>query len=152
MKHTKLLIYLIACLLAINWSQRASASEVIELEAAMGSFKFPFFETETPVWHYNSQIPGPLIRAQQGSTLSVNLTNSLDEPTTIHWHGLRIDNAMDGVPGVTQDPIQPGDSFTYDLELSEAGTFWYHPHFNNSEQLERGLKGVLIVDEKEQQP
>jgi FtsP/CotA-like multicopper oxidase with cupredoxin domain len=152
MKHTKLLISLTACLLAINWSQRASASEVIELEAAKGSFNFPFFVAETPVWHYNSQIPGPLIRAQQGSTLSVNLTNSLDEPTTIHWHGLRIDNAMDGVPGVTQEPIQPGDSFTYDLELSEAGTFWYHPHFNNSEQLERGLKGVLIVDEKEQQP
>lgn len=96
MKHTKLLISLIACLLAINWSSHAS--EVIELDAAKGSFKFPFFETETPVWLYNGQIPGPLIRAKQGSTLSVNLTNSLDEPTTIHWHGLRIDNAMDGVP------------------------------------------------------
>ncbi len=59
---------------------------------------------------------------------------------------------MDGVPGVTQDPVNSGESFVYLLELKEAGTYWYHPHFNNSEQLERGLKGVLIVEEKNKQP
>jgi FtsP/CotA-like multicopper oxidase with cupredoxin domain len=59
---------------------------------------------------------------------------------------------MDGVPGVTQEAVQPGDSFVYNLDLKEAGTFWYHPHFNNSEQLERGLKGVLIVEEQDTQP
>jgi len=70
----------------------------------------------------------------------------------VHWHGLRIENAMDGVPGITQAPVEPGENFIYRLKLEEAGTFWYHPHFNSSEQLERGLKGVLIVEEAEKQP
>lgn len=131
---------------------RLSASQDLQLTASQGSFKFPFFTTDTPVWNYNAQIPGPVIRATEGSKLTVSLVNRLAEPTTVHWHGLRLDNAMDGVPGVTQEAIQPDDSFVYNLDLKEAGTFWYHPHFNNSEQLERGLKGVLIVDEREKQP
>jgi len=65
---------------------------------------------------------------------------------------LRNDNAMDGVPGVTQDPVKPGENFIYRLKLEEAGTFWYHPHFNSSEQLERGLKGVFIVEETDKLP
>lgn len=128
------------------------ASSNIEIVAAKGHFQFPFFETKTPVWQYNNQIPGPVIRAKEGSTITVNFENQLNEPTTIHWHGLRIDNAMDGVPGVTQEAIKPGEKFNYRLDLEEAGTYWYHPHFNSSEQLERGLKGVFIVEEKEDQP
>ena len=133
-------------------AQLLSASQDMELTASTGTFKFPFFTVDTPVWQYNGQIPGPTIRAREGTTLTINFNNRLDEPSTIHWHGLRIDNAMDGVPGVTQEAVQPGDSFVYDLDLKEAGTFWYHPHFNNSEQLERGLKGVLIVEEQDTQP
>jgi FtsP/CotA-like multicopper oxidase with cupredoxin domain len=133
-------------------AQLLSASQDLELTASTGTFKFPFFTVDTPVWQYNDQIPGPTIRAREGTTLTINFNNRLDEPSTIHWHGLRIDNAMDGVPGVTQEAVQPGDSFVYNLDLKEAGTFWYHPHFNNSEQLERGLKGVLIVEEQDTQP
>ncbi len=130
----------------------ATVSENLKLTAAKGHYQFPFFSTQTPVWQYNGQIPGPVIKAKQGSTLVVDFTNQLEEPTTIHWHGLRIENAMDGVPGVTQDPIEPGGRFVYRLGLEEAGTYWYHPHFNSSEQLERGLKGVFIVEEAEKLP
>ncbi len=124
----------------------------VQLTPAAGTHQFPFFKTQTPVWSYNGQVPGPVLRGKQGSVLVVSLCNALAEPTSVHWHGLRIDNAMDGVPGVTQAPIQPGESFTYRLNLKEAGTFWYHPHFNSGEQLERGLKGPLIVEETSPQP
>ena len=85
------------------------ASSNIEIVAAKGQFQFPFFGTKTPVWQYNNQIPGPIIRAKEGSILTVDFANQLDEPTTIYWHGLRIDNAMDGVLGVTQEAIHPQD-------------------------------------------
>jgi FtsP/CotA-like multicopper oxidase with cupredoxin domain len=123
-----------------------------ELTPKEGTYQFPYFDYLTPVWNYNDQIPGPLLRGKAGTTLTVAVSNQLKEPTSVHWHGLRIDNAMDRVPGVTQDPIEPGETFTYRLKLEEAGTYWYHPHFNAGEQLERGLKGALIVEEKEQLP
>jgi FtsP/CotA-like multicopper oxidase with cupredoxin domain len=128
------------------------AEQPQQLEAKEGYHQFPFFDTRTPVWSYNDQIPGPLIRARVGTTMVIDFANRLKEPSSIHWHGLRIENAMDGVPGVTQDPVEPGENFRYRLKLEEAGTFWYHPHFNSSEQLERGLKGVFIVEEAERQP
>ena len=130
----------------------AYAGQPLKLEAKLSNYQFPFFETETPVWSYNDQIPGPVIRAKEGTTLVVNFLNNLKEPSSIHWHGLRIDNAMDGVPGVTQDPVGAGKNFTYRLKLQDDGTFWYHPHFNSSEQLERGLKGAFIVEEVDKQP
>jgi hypothetical protein len=128
------------------------AEQPLKLEAKEGFYQFPFFDTKTPVWSYNGQIPGPLIRGRVGTTLVIDFANRLKEPSSIHWHGLRIENAMDGVPGVTQDPVGPGENFEYRLKLEDAGTFWYHPHFNSSEQLERGLKGVFIVEEAERQP
>ncbi len=128
------------------------SQKTVQITPAEGMHQFPYFKTKTPVWNYNEQIPGPVLRGKQGSTLIVNLHNSLAEPTSVHWHGLRIDNEMDGVPGVTQAPIQPGESFSYRLKLNEAGTFWYHPHFNSGEQLERGLKGPLIVEEVNPKP
>ena len=130
----------------------AEAPKKITLTPQEGFHQFPFFKPKTPVWSYNNKIPGPIIRAKEGTVISIDVDNQLTEPTSIHWHGLRIDNAMDGVPGVTQDPILPGARFTYRLDLQEAGTFWYHPHFNAGEQLERGLKGVLIVEEREKLP
>ncbi len=130
----------------------ADAEPDITLAPQEGFHKFSFFDTETTVWSYNDQIPGPVIRAKEGSLLNIDVENRLSEPTSVHWHGLRIDNAMDGVPGVTQAPIAPGGRFTYRLNLQEAGTYWYHPHFNAGEQLERGLKGVLIVEERVKLP
>ncbi len=102
---------------------------------------------DTQIWGYNGGVPGPEIRIPQGEWLQRRLLNSLAEPTTIHWHGIRINNAMDGVPRVTQDAVQPGDEFTYNFEVPDAGTYWYHSHFNTTEQISRGLYGALIVEE-----
>jgi len=104
------------------------------------------------VWAYNGQVPGPSIRIRLGETLRVVFTNKLPQPTTIHWHGVRVPNNMDGVPHVTQPPIQPGESFTYEFTPKDAGTFWFHPHIRASEQVERGLFGVLIVDDAKPLP
>ena len=88
-----------------------------------------------------------MLRVKQGERLQVLLKNDLDQPTTVHWHGLRIPHAMDGVPEVTQAPVQPGETFLYDFTVPDAGTYWYHPHVNSSEQIGRGLHGALIVEE-----
>ncbi len=101
----------------------------------------------TPVWSYDGTIPGPVIRAGQGSRLERRLINTLDVPTSIHWHGIRIDNAMDGVAGLTQEAVQPGETFDYAFDLPDAGTYWYHAHTHSMEQVGRGLSGALIVEE-----
>jgi FtsP/CotA-like multicopper oxidase with cupredoxin domain len=97
-----------------------------------------------PGYGFNGQVPGPTIQAEVGDTLVVRLANNLPEPTTIHWHGLRVPADMDGTEMV-QHPVQPGDSFEYRLVLPDAGTFWYHPHTHETEQLEKGLYGALVV-------
>jgi FtsP/CotA-like multicopper oxidase with cupredoxin domain len=79
----------------------------------------------------------------------IRLRNELEQPTSIHWHGIRIDNAMDGVAGLTQDAVEPGETFDYVFTVPDAGTFWYHSHNRSWEQVERGLYGALIVDEPE---
>lgn len=105
-------------------------------------------EPATAIWGYQGGAPGPLIRARQGDKVAVTLTNRLEVPTTIHWHGIRIENAMDGVAHLTQAPVQPGENFDYRFTVPDAGTFWYHPHVHGSgPQVDRGLSGLLIVDE-----
>ena len=99
----------------------------------------------TDVWAYNGIVPGPVIHARKGQEISIEVFNQLDQPTSIHWHGIRIDNKMDGVAYLTQDPIQPGESFIYTFTPPDAGTYWYHPHNRTWEQLSRGLYGTLIV-------
>ncbi len=101
--------------------------------------------TKSDLWLYNSRCPGPTISAKQGDTLTINFKNYLKEPTTIHWHGIRNLNSMDGVPDLTQPPIEPGESFVYQFPLRDAGTFWYHAHNKAWEQVARGLYGPLIV-------
>ena len=103
--------------------------------------------SDTQVWAYNDRIPGPIIRARRGERLRARVRNHLSQPTTVHFHGIRMPNAMDGVPFVTQPPIDPDGSFVYDFVLPDAGTYWYHPHFNSSEQVGRGLAGALVVEE-----
>ncbi len=102
---------------------------------------------ETKVWTYNGTVPGPEIRLRQGGRLQVEFENGLDEETTIHWHGVRLPNAMDGVPHLTQPPVSPGEKFIYEFDAIDAGTFWYHPHQRGSEQVGRGLYGPLIIEE-----
>ena len=112
-------------------------AKVVNLELVPGKF--------TPVWTYNGLLPGPLIRVAPGDRLIVHLVNELPEPTTIHWHGIRLPNAMDGVPGHTQAQVEPGGRFDYDFVLPDSGTFWYHPHVDSAAQAGFGLYGPLIV-------
>jgi suppressor of ftsI len=95
---------------------------------------------------YNDQIPGPILRVKQGDSIKINFANNLDEPTTIHWHGLRLDNANDGVPDVTQPPVDPGKSFTYNLKFPDPGLYWYHPHIREDYQQELGMYGLMWVE------
>ncbi len=98
------------------------------------------------MYGYNGQYPGPLIRAPQGSKVVVRVTNRIEGPTTVHWHGLRLENRFDGVPGLIQDPIEVGESFTYELLVPDAGMFWYHPHVREDVQQDLGLYGNLLVE------
>ena len=104
------------------------------------------------VWAYNGQVPGPTFRVRLGETVRVNFTNRLPQATTVHWHGVRVPNGMDGVPHVTQGPVEPGESFIYEFTPKDAGTFWFHPHVRSSEQVERGLYGVLVVEDEKPAP
>ena len=105
---------------------------------------------QTEVWGYDGVVPGPKLRFRQGERLRIEIENQLVDDTTVHWHGVRLPNAMDGVPHLTQPPISAGGGrFVYDFKLPDAGTFWYHPHLGSPEQVGRGLYGALIVDEAE---
>ncbi|TYC52514.1 multicopper oxidase family protein [Rhodobacterales bacterium] len=91
----------------------------------------------------------PVLRLKQGAECAIDVTNALDEASTVHWHGLRIPNHMDGVPYLTQNPIEGGQTLRYAFTPPDAGTFWYHPHCNTLEQIARGMTGVLVVEEAE---
>lgn len=95
---------------------------------------------------YNGQIPGPVIKVQKGASVTVNLKNSIDVDTTLHSHGLRLDNKFDGVPDITQEPIKPGETFSYTLTFPDEGVYWYHPHIREDYTQELGLYGNIIVD------
>lgn len=104
---------------------------------------------EVDMYTYNGQFPGPLIQAKVGDRVIVHFENELPEATTIHWHGLRISDEMDGSPRI-QQPVGPGESFDYDFVVPEAGSYWYHPHVRSNEQIEKGLYGAFIIrDEKD---
>ncbi len=101
----------------------------------------------TRLWTYNGRSPGPTLRARRGDRISQRLVNQLPQETTVHWHGIRIKNGMDGVPGISQQPVKPGGEFLYDFAANDAGTYWYHPHVRSWEQVARGLQGPLIIEE-----
>ena len=94
---------------------------------------------------YNGSIPGPVLRVPVGAEITVPFTNNLNEPTTIHWHGLRHDIRFDGVAGVSQDPVEPGETFEYQVSFPDEGVFWYHPHIREDRQQDLGLYGMMIV-------
>ncbi len=97
------------------------------------------------MYGYNGQYPGPLIKGERGSTVIVNFTNEIEMPTTVHWHGLRLDNRFDGVPDVTQPPVLVGESFTHELYFRDSGIYWYHPHMREDIQQDLGLYGNVLV-------
>lgn len=103
--------------------------------------------TTTMAWTYNGSVPGPLIRARVGDRLVVHFKNSLPQATTIHWHGVRVPNDMDGAPGMTQPAIETGGDFEYEFVLRDAGTYWYHPHLDSSAQVGMGLYGAIVVED-----
>ncbi|HZO97788.1 MAG TPA: multicopper oxidase family protein [Gaiellaceae bacterium] len=100
-------------------------------------------------WTFGEGVPGRELRVRQGERLRVRVENALPEETTIHWHGVRVPNAMDGVPGMTQRPIAPGSSFVYEFAPPDAGTYWFHPHVGT--QLDRGLYAPLVVEARDEQ-
>lgn len=103
-------------------------------------------------WTYNGMTPGPELRVRYGQRVRITVKNDLPEPTSVHWHGIAVPNAMDGVPGVTQKPIEPGKRFTYEFRAipaggnSKGGTFFYHSHFDEDRQVGLGLAGALIIE------
>ena len=120
------------------------------LRAAPGAERLaPSDYPPTPLWAYDASVPGPALRVAQGERLTRRFVNDLPQPSTIHWHGIRIANAMDGVPHLTQPPVPPGGDFLYDFVVPDAGTYWYHPHHRTWEQMARGLYGALIVEESQ---
>lgn len=94
---------------------------------------------------HEGTIPGPFIDVTVGTRVRIHFTNHLPEPTTIHWHGLRLSVNMDGVPEISQPPVQPGETYLYEYTVLDAALFWYHPHFRSDVQVERGLTGLMLV-------
>lgn len=130
----------------------AASDGFIELIAREGTAPLATSQADakpTRIWGYNGGVPGPILRCKAGERIKVRLVNKLKQPTSIHWHGIRIQNDMDGVPGLTQEEVKPGESFDYNFEAPDAGTYWYHTHSRSWEQMARGLYGLLIVDESE---
>ncbi len=97
---------------------------------------------------FNGSVPGSQIRVKEGEKVKINLKNELSDPVTIHWHGIRVPNEMDGIPGVTQNAVQPGDTFTYEFTPEDPGTYMYHTHQNAVEKMDKGLYGSFIVEPK----
>lgn len=125
------------------------ADERVEVAAAKsaGHDEAPAAGDEVVVGYaYNGQVPGPTLRAKVGDTVVVDLTNAMDVATTLHWHGMTVPYAMDGVVW-REDPIEPGETRTYTFVADRAGTYWYHPHMDVAGQVEGGLYGVVVVED-----
>ena len=119
--------------------------KVFQLEAAVTAWNI-LPDVRVSAYAFNGQVPGPRIRVTEGDRVRFVVRNSLPEPTTIHWHGLILPNAMDGPADITQAPIPPGGSFTYEFTTRQAGTFFYHSHNRPDRQQALGLYGALIID------
>ncbi len=135
---------------ALVTARPALASDTRILTAAPAKVQItPAEYGPTWLWCFDGVTPGPELRVQQGGRVRVDFRNDLPQPSAIHWHGIRIDNRMDGVPGLTQTPVEPGETFSYDFIAPDAGTYWYHSHSKSWEQVARGLHGALIIEEPE---
>jgi FtsP/CotA-like multicopper oxidase with cupredoxin domain len=106
-------------------------------------------DKQVMAYAFNRQVPGPRIRITEGDRVRINVTNNLPDKTSVHWHGLILPNAMDGVGDVTQAPIQPGDTFTYEFTAAQRGTYFYHSHTEADRQQALGMYGALIIEPKD---
>ncbi|MBS1585467.1 MAG: multicopper oxidase family protein [Bacteroidetes bacterium] len=127
--------------------QSENKTVVYELEASEFDWQLRPGKT-VKAWGFNKQVPGPQLNARKGDTLVVKVKNSLNEPTIVHWHGIRLPAAMDGT-GETQKPILPGETYEYRFVVPDSGTFWYHSHYNETLQMERGMYGGIVVAGKD---
>ena len=126
---------------------RLADGDVVDLEA--GLVRRRIRSRDHIMYGFNGQYPGPLLHVPEAATITVNFTNSIPWPTTIHWHGLRLDNASDGVPGVTQDPVEPGETFRYTVHFRDPGLYWYHPHHREDILKDLGLYGNMLVEPRD---
>ncbi len=138
----------------------ASSTQIIELEDGdTYDLEASFVEKDLngslhKMLAYNGSIPGPTLKVKQGSTITINFTNNTGIETTLHSHGVRLDNAFDGVPDVTQEPIQVGGTFTYKVRFDDSGVFWYHPHLREDYAQDMGLYGnyIIVANEEDWSP
>jgi FtsP/CotA-like multicopper oxidase with cupredoxin domain len=138
----------------------ATTSSIVELEdGATYDLESSFVEKDLngslyKMLAYNGSIPGPTLKVKQGSTITINFTNNTDIESTLHSHGVRLDNAFDGVPDMTQEAIQPGETFTYKVRFDDSGVFWYHPHLREDYAQDMGLYGnyIIVADEEDWSP
>lgn len=117
---------------------------IVEVQLRAAPMTVAITGAELEMYAYNGSIPGPVLQAKVGDEVIIHFTNDLPEPTTIHWHGMRVPDWMDGSPRL-QEPVPSGGTFEYRFVVPEAGTFWYHPHVRANEQLEKGLAGVVVI-------
>ena len=120
-----------------DWKEFHLVAEPVEREFAPGMIGH--------LWGYNGQSPGPTIEAVEGDKVRIFVTNRLPEHTTAHWHGMPVPNGMDGVGGLTQPHIKPGQTFVYEFTLTRSGTFMYHPHADEMVQMAMGMMGMFVV-------
>ena len=126
----------------------ARAAPALRLKAGPVDARIlPEGEGLTPMLGFNGSTPGPELRMPRGSRVSVSFENGSGRPSAVHWHGIHLDNAMDGVPELTQAVVPPGAVFDYAFDVPHAGTYWYHAHHRSFEQVARGLYGPLIIEE-----
>lgn len=118
-----------------------------DMSDPMGALRRPIF-----AWGYNGSVIGPTIEAIEGDHVRIIVQNNLPDPTTVHWHGLHVFIEMDGVEGISQEPIPPGASFTYEFTLEQHGTYFYHPHFMGAKQVGMGMVGFFIIHPKNPEP
>ncbi len=137
----------------MSLTERAEAEAVREFSLTAQEVKWELTSEAAPfeAWAYNGQVPGPEIRVTEGDLVRVIFKNELPEPTSIHWHGIDVPNSMDGVPGITQPAIEPGETFIYEFRARPAGTRFYHSHgngneFSEADQLDRGLYGAVVIE------
>lgn len=130
---------------------QAKTSQTVELnngdsyDLTASIVKKKIGNSEVKMLAYNGMIPGPLIKVEQGAQVTLNFTNTTDVDTTIHSHGVRLENKFDGVPDITQKEVKPGESFTYKVTFSDEGMYWYHPHIREDYAQELGLYGNYLV-------
>ncbi len=137
----------------LSESSEAAASQVREFRLETREVKWELAPGKVvKAMAYNGQVPGPELRVREGERLRIVLANSLGEPTTIHWHGVNVPNPMDGVPGITQKAVPPGETFLYEFEAHPSGTRWYHTHFKEHRQMDLGLAAPLIIEPEGKEP